>query len=421
MLFPVAVASTPLCGPYRASLLTGLQAVNNGAVVNDVRLAEGYATLGECFADADYQTAYIGKWHLDGPDRLGPVPPGSRRRGFTHWAAANFEHNYTQSAYYRGDDPNRRVWPGYDAEAQTGDLIGFMKRHAAASDPFFAILSWGPPHNPYRLVPQRFLDQYDKEAIERRPNASEFPQDDLWGYYAQTSFLDEQFGRILQALREAGIENDTIVVFTSDHGDMHGSHGVYKKGWPWDESLRVPFIARWPGHIRAGSRASFPISTVDVMPTLLGLCGLDVPRTDGVDCSAAMRDPSKAAQSSVLVSNPCPAHVLDTRGEDMVPTFRGRRMEYRGVRTSTHTYVETMEGPWLLYDNERDPYQCANLIDSPAHAALREQLRADTRAHLRKVGDEFEPREAYYERFGIDVDEKGLLRGVIKNPYPATN
>lgn len=421
MIFPVAASCTPLCGPYRASLLTGVQVVNNGAVVNDVRLGDAHETLGERFAQAGYDTAYIGKWHLDGPDRVSPVPPGKRRRGFAYWAAANFEHNYIDSKYYRDEDTERLVWPGYDAQAQADDAIAFLRERTSKQAPFLAVLSWGPPHNPYRMVPERFLQQYDKQAIKPRANAVEFPVDDLWGYYAQTSFLDEQFGRILDALKEAGLEENTLVVFTSDHGDMHGSHGVYKKGWPWDESLRVPMLARWPGHIPAGSRAAFPISTVDLMPTLLGLCGLDAPPTDGVDCSLGMFDPSCPVQDSVLISNPCPAHVLDARGDDMVPDYKGRRMEYRGVRTLTHTYIETLEGPWLLYDNVRDPCQLLNLVDSPEHSELRKRLRADMRAHLRKVGDHFEPKEAYYRRFGIEVDEKGLLKGVIKNPYPATN
>jgi len=421
VLFPVAASCTPLCGPYRASLLTGMQAVNNGAVVNDLRLGDAHETLAERFAKAGYDTAYIGKWHLDGPDRISPVPAGRRRRGFAYWAAANFEHNYTDSKYYRDQQPERLVWPGYDAQSQADDVIAFLRNRSGSRAPFLAVLSWGPPHNPYRMVPERFLQQYDKRAIQPRPNAGEFPLEDLWGYYAQTTFIDEQFGRILDALKDAGLEESTLVVFTSDHGDMHGSHGVYKKGWPWDESLRVPMIARWPGRIPAGARAQFPIATVDLMPTLLGLCGLEPQAADGVDCSAGMIDPTRAVQESVLISNPCPAHVLDTRGDDMVPDYKGRRMEYRGVRTLRHTYIETLDGPWLLYDNVQDPYQLRNLVDSPEHAQLREQLRTDMWEHLRKVGDRFEPKEAYYSRFGIDVDEKGLLKGVIKNPYPATN
>jgi arylsulfatase A-like enzyme len=422
MRFPVAVSSTPLCGPYRASLLTGLHPLSNGVIVNDIPLGDEHVTLGECFASAGYDTAYIGKWHLDGPDRLSPVPPGSRRRGFRHWAASNFEHNYVASKFFRGDDPTRHVWPGYDAQAQTDELIGYLDERRGAREPFFAVLSWGPPHNPYRMVPQRHLEQYDKDAIQRRPNATEFPVDDLWGYYAQTSFLDEQFGRLLDALKQNGQAENTLVVFTSDHGDMHGSQGVYKKGWPWDESIRVPLIMRLPGSVPPNSRARFPISTVDLMPTLLGLCGLPAVRSvEGIDCSAGIRDSHRQMQWSVLISNPCPATVLDARGEDMVPQFRGRNMEFRGVRTSGHTYVETREGPWLLYDNIADRYQTRNLIGDGASASLMEELRAETWQHLKRLGDDFAPRETYYRRFGVEVDNKGLLKGVVKNPYPATN
>lgn len=416
--FPVAVASPSVCGPYRGCLMTGLNPLSNGVIVNDVALSGRHPTVAEAFAQAGYDTAYIGKWHLDGPDRTAPVPEGERRRGFRYWAAANFEHNYLGSKFARADG-RQQVWPGYDAEAQADECIKYLAQRPV-DKPFCLFLSWGPPHNPYRMVPQRFLDLYDPRTLEPRPNAVEFPREDLWGYYAQITFLDEQFGRLLDELERCGLQEDTLVVFTSDHGDMHGSHGVYKKGWPWDESVRVPMFMRLPGRLAARSRAEFPISTIDIMPTLLGLAGLRSPASvEGIDCSGALFGLESRHPHSVLLTNPCPTSVLDSRGEDMVPTFRGRRMEYRGVRTMRHTYVETIDGPWLLFDNVIDPYQINNLIDRPDRAALQAELAEDLRGHLRRIGDEFLPKEAYFERFGVRVDERGALLDVVVNPYPA--
>ncbi|MBN8980995.1 MAG: sulfatase [Rhizobiales bacterium] len=416
-MFPVAVASPSICGPYRAVLVTGLNPLSNGVVVNDIALSLKHRTIGEVYAENGYDTAYIGKWHLDGADRLAVVPK-SRRRGFRYWAAANFEHNYLGSKYYKDED--QLVWEGYDAEAQVDEALKYLRKERRPDMPFCLFLSWGPPHNPYRQVPQKYLDMYDRSALRPRQNSVEFPVDDIWGYYAQITFLDEQFERLLEEIDALDLSDETIVVFTSDHGDMHGSHGVYKKGWPWDESIRVPFLIRQNGRIPKDAKADFPISTMDIMPTLLGLCDLPIPSAcEGVDCSSFIlgRDGDKPA--SVLVTNPCPTTVLDSRGEDMVPYFRGMRMEYRGVRTMRHTYIETIDGPWLLFDNLSDPYQLKNLIDDRASAKLRQSLAEDLRSHLAKIGDEFLPKEVYYERFGIEVDRRGVLVGIVPNPYPA--
>lgn len=417
VIFPVCVASPSVCGPYRGCLISGQNPLSNGVIANDVALEVSHKTLGECFHDAGYDTAYIGKWHLDGPDRKAPVP-NERRRGFRHWAAANFEHNYLESKFHRSES-EQLVWKGYDAEAQMDELLDYLEGRPKEK-PFIAVLSWGPPHNPYKMVPQRYLDMYDPVSIKARPNCSEIPRDDLWGYYAQITFLDEQFGRLLDELSRLGLEQDTLLVFTSDHGDMHGSQGVYKKGWPWDESIRVPMIMRLPGRLVAGSAAGFTISTVDIMPTLLGFCGIGIPKeVQGVDCSGALVGTAAFGPQSAFITNPCPTTVLDSRGEDMLPTFRGRRMEYRGVRTMRHTYIETIDGPWLLYDNLVDPYQLTNLIDDPDHNAVRKSLAAATRAHMKAIGDEFLFKEEYYRRFGVQVDERGVLRNLVVNPYPA--
>jgi len=418
VLFSAAIASPSVCGPYRGCLISGQNPLSNGVVTNDVALEVDHKTIGECFFDAGYDTAYIGKWHLDGPDRIAPVPKGRRRYGFRYWAAANFEHNYLGSKYFR-DGPEEHVWEGYDAEAQIDELLKYLDEKPKEK-PFFAALSWGPPHNPYRMVPKRYLDMYNPSELKARPNCPDFPLEDVWGYYAQITFLDEQFGRLLEELERQGLSQNTLVIFTSDHGDMHGSQGVFKKGWPWDESIRVPMIMRLPSQIPANSKADFPISTIDIMPTLLGICGVQIPsEIEGVDCAGALLGQSPFGPRSVFITNPCPITVLDERGEDMVPTFRGRRMEYRGVRTMRHTYIETIEGPWLLYDNIADRFQKNNLIDTPEYSLLQKALAEEMRSHMVRLGDKFLPKEHYFDQFGIEVNERGVLKDLVKNPYPA--
>ena len=416
-VFTTAVSPLPVCTPYRASLLTGRTALSTGVVLNDVPLKTTETTIAHACKAGGYDTAYIGKWHLNGPDRRSPVPAGPPRQGFDHWEAANFDHNYDHSVYFEGESPEPRVWEGFDAESQTTAAIEYLRDHGREK-PVCLFLSWGPPHHPYRTVPRRYLDLYDPATIKGRPNCPEPPLADLHGYYAQISFLDEQLGRLLDAIDELGMADDSIVVFTSDHGDMHGSHGVYKKQWPWDESILVPLVVRYPRAVEAGARFGFPVSVIDLMPTLLGLAGLPIPKpVEGVNLAPFIRGERSDPPPAVLLANPCPFSVGDPRGPDQVPTYEGRRMEYRGVRTARHTYVRTIDGPWLLYDNEADPYQRDNLIDDPAHAATRVELEATMRALMARTGDEFLPKETYYERFGLKVDERGKLQGIIDNPY----
>lgn len=411
-----AISMFPVCGPYRGSLITGRTPITTGLVINDIPLKTNEVSIAHCFKAAGYDTAYIGKWHLDGPNRPGPVPPGPRRQGFEYWMAANFEHNYNRS-YYTDNDGELKIWPGWDAEAQTTHTIDYLRKHDS-DNPFCLFLSWGPPHHPYRLVPKEYLNMYDPDVIEGRPNCPDVPRDDLWGYYAQTTFLDDQFQRLLDTINDIGIEDETIIVFTSDHGDMHGSHGVYKKQWPWSEALKVPFVVRYPNVVTQGAILDVPLSVIDIMPTLLGLAGVPIPDTvEGVDLSAVIQGGAAETPESVLIMNPCPFSIGDKRGYDQYPDYKGMRLEYRGIITARYTYVHTIDRPWLLFDNINDPYQMNNLIDDPAQAEICARLDGLMREHMAAINDEMLPRHHYYEHLGIDLDHRGKLVDLVENIY----
>jgi arylsulfatase A-like enzyme len=414
--FTTAVSLLPVCTSYRGCLLTGRTPLSNGLVLNDIPLATDEESLGVVLKRAGYDTAYVGKWHLNGKDRIGWVPPGPPRQGFDYWAAANFDHNYDRSVYFEGESPEPKVWEGFDADSQTTKAIDYIARHDGAK-PFCLVLSWGPPHHPYRIVAGKYLEMYDANEIPGRPNCAQPPRDDLWGYYAQTTFIDDMVARVVAELDRRGIAEDTILLFSSDHGDMHGSHGVYKKQWPWDESIKVPFLLRYPRRVAAGAVRT-PISNIDVMPTLLGLAGVPIPRAvEGVDLSPRLTGAAKEAPDSVLLMNPCPFSIGDPRSPDQVPAYQGMRMEYRGLRTTRHTYVRTIDKPWLLYDNENDPYQLENLIDDPGRRGLRESLEQQMQEHMARIGDRFLPKEEYYRIHGIEVDHRGKVKGIIDNKY----
>ena len=407
--FTAAVANCPVCSPYRASLITGQYPLTHGVFVNDVHLGHHVPSIADAFAGAGYDTAYVGKWHLDGRGRLAFIPPGDRQ-GFQFWRAMECTHQYNESYYY-GDDDTTLKWDGYDAEAQTRCAAQYVREHDRAR-PFFLVLSWGPPHNPYQTAPERFRALYEPDAITLRPNVPESDaakaREDLAGYYAHCSALDACLGELLAALDECSIAENTIFVFTSDHGDMHGSHGGWRKQWPYDESIRVPFLMRWPAQLgREAREIAEPFGVVDIMPTLLGLCGIDVPPSvEGSDFAPFLRGEADAPQDAALIA--C-YHPFSEWWRD-----RGGR-EYRGLRTKRHTYVRSLDGPWLLFDNATDPQQLENLCGRPEHAALQAELDARLQQILDAQGDEFRPSSEYIAQWSYEVDARGATPS---DPWP---
>jgi arylsulfatase A-like enzyme len=397
-----AVSGCPVCSPYRGTLMTGQYPLTHGVFMNDVYLRPESVSFAEALNAAGYQTGYIGKWHLDGHGRSAFIPP-ERRQGFGYWKVLECTHEYNNSKYY-ADADELQVWDGYDAIAQTDDAIRFL-REDRDGRPFALFLSWGPPHNPYETAPQRYRAMYDPATLELRPNVPPEAEDqarrDLAGYYAHCTALDDCMGRLLAALEEMDLTGDTLVVFTSDHGDMLGSQGQQRKQRPYDESIRVPLIFHCPPLLGKRGRAlEHPVSSVDLMPTVLGLCGVPVPETvEGRDLSRYLRGGRKPEQPALLAC-------YIPFGEWL---RSGGGKEYRGIRTERYTYVRDLEGPWLLYDNEQDPYQQLNLISDAEHAGLQARLDAMLDDRLEAAGDEFLPGNAYVERWGYVLDHTGTV------------
>ncbi|MDH3701367.1 MAG: DUF4976 domain-containing protein [Alphaproteobacteria bacterium] len=138
---------------------------------------------------------------------------------------------------------------------------------------------------------------------------------------------------------------------------------------------------------------------------------------EGVDLSPFIQGDRADAPESVFLMNPCPFSIGDPRGHDQVPDFKGRRMEYRGVRTARYTYVRTIDEPWLLYDNQEDPYQLVNRIDDTSLKGLKKDLEDEMRRHMAQIGDDIRPKEHYYDALGIDFDDRGKLQALVENPY----
>ena len=401
--FTHAVSCCPVCTPYRASLITGQYPLTHGLFLNDVCLSTKATSLAQAYAQAGYDTAYIGKWHLDGHGRSAYIPP-ERRQGFDYWKVLECTHAYNRSPYYAGNDSSLRVWEGYDVIAQTRDAQAYIAGQARQAKPFLLILSWGPPHNPYETAPEAYRRLFEAERLALRPNVDKgdrAARRDLAGYYAHIAAMDACLGDLLKTLEDSGLRDNTIFVFTSDHGDMLGSHGLARKQKPWDEAIRVPLLVRYPAAQAKGLQLDAPINTPDLMPTLLGLSGVRIPKSvQGDDFSALVRGAAAPADNPALIACATPFGEW-TRD-------KGGR-EYRGVRTARHTYVRDLSGPWLLYDNQADPYQLANLVNAPEHAALQARLEAELQRLLARTGDDFQPGPAYIANWGYTVDKSGTV------------
>lgn len=418
--FENTVSSCPVCCPYRASLMTGQYPLTNGVFINDVPLKPKGITLGESFARAGYETGYIGKWHLYGsPDghygrRLAYIPP-DKRFGFHYWKTCECTHDYDHSLYYEDNDPTPKYWPGYDAIAQTEDACQYVTSHVGSRQPFFLMLAWGPPHFPYATAPRQYRAIYDKAPIALRRNVPESDAEKatsiLRGYYAHMSALDDCLKRLLEAVGKLNAADDTIVIFTSDHGDMMYSQGLPMKLFPWEESLRVPFLLRYPRRLgKTGRRSPALLNSVDIMPTLLGLCNINQPSgMQGHDYSSMLLGQWSANQpTSAFINLPVPVTQVRTYGI----------AEYRGVRTHQFTYVRSIHGPWLLYDNVRDPYQMHNLCGRAEMKQVQASLESELHQWLTKLGDEFLPASEYLERYGLtNYAEPKVPVGFYKSPW----
>jgi arylsulfatase A-like enzyme len=248
---------------------------------------------------------------------------------------------------------------------------------------------------------------YSSENIKLHPNVAPSNQaaarKELAGYYAHCTALDDCFADLLSTLDETGLAANTIVVFTSDHGDMLWSHNQQRKQRPWEESARVPMMFRLPAALGIKpQRNRATINSEDVMPTLLSLCGQVIPKSvEGLDFSGAMRGGFDPSDGATVV------RCISPFGEFL--RKRGGR-EYRAVRSAKYTFVRDLNGPWLLYDNEADPFQLNNLVGKPEHARLQSGLEELLWQKLAAQQDEFRSGSEYISKWGYKVDADETVR-----------
>jgi arylsulfatase A-like enzyme len=372
--------------------------------LNDIYLPDEELCMAEIFQSAGYRTGYLGKWHLDGHGRSNNVAP-ERRQGFMYWKAAECSHNYNHMLYYENESPEKKYWDGYSPYALSRDAQDYLIKRAADGQSFLLFISFATPHFPHHSAPEEYRKLYPPSRVKLRPNVPEELYEEVFreiqGYYAHCTATDRAIGEIVDKIRELGLFQNTVLVFTSDHGEMMGSHGrlPYRKQLPWDESVRVPFLISYPGiGGNRGSEVHAPLTTPDILPSLLSLCNIPVPGSvEGEDLSALIRLPDTVKDRSALFMNVCP---FGANFEDP---------EYRGIRTSRYTYVRSPEGPVMLFDNREDPWQMNNLVNLPEYAELRTRLDQNLQSELKEINDEnFRSRDYYLEKFEFTLERNTI-------------
>ena len=442
--FRQCVSTMPVCAAYRASLFTGKYPSSTGMATNEVRINANQRCLGHVVTEGGYETGYIGKWHL-WANRAGDhnrmessyIPPQMRRYrlgwdGF--WAAYNFNHRYYAGFYYK-DQPVRHKVDGYEPDVQTDMGIDFIRKHAKGPKPFYLTLSVGTPHDPWLAgggkpgnAPPQYIEKFKDVKFPLPPSWTDTPDPymdrntdpkrwlSFWkpnlenmqrGYYAMTANLDDNVGRIVRAVKDAGIAEDTIIVFTSDHGEMFGCNSRVFKLTFYERAARVPFIVSWPGKIPAKTVSDACMGTPDIMPTILGLLGLKSPAdVEGMDLSPLARGQAGPEPEFAFL-------------QGLGHTYLWKDgFEWRAVRDKRYTYARYLrDASELLFDNKSDPWQMKNLVDDPAHKDALARLRKQMAAKMKSLNDTFE-KCTWYRDHWMDGNRNIIASARGKFPEP---
>ncbi|WP_288647205.1 sulfatase [uncultured Parabacteroides sp.] len=378
VLFTRCYATTPVSSPSRASFMTGLYPQNAGVYTNDMVLNEQALTFGEIFRRHGYETGYIGKLHLNGVGR--PEWHPTRDFGFTdnrymynrgHWkkvVGMDEEVDFDQKAKIQTTDSL-----SFTTDFLTNRAIEFIEQHK--EKPFCCMLSLPDPHGP-NLVRTPYDNLYASLSFDRpassRKDTTGLPawshgngqrgdrMENMVAYFGMVKCIDDNIGRLLKALRDNGILNNTIIVFTSDHGDLCGEHGLVNKGVPLDGSARVPFIISYPVEMAKGLKVDNVMSVVDFTPSLLSFCGMESPmKYEGRDLSVLWK-------GKALPANLDDAVFMRAITSKKVNNNANRAM-WVSVVTSRYklTLSENVsDTPWLT-DMEKDPDELVNCYGDP--------------------------------------------------------
>ncbi len=398
--FDQACSTYPICVPFRFTMMTGEYAHTRLVPGIEWRMSPAERTLADEFNDVGYETVYVGKWHLDGGHgRMGSAVQTNRcpvkrpyQGRWQKWFGFELRNGPFDTCYFEDDDPTPIPIEGYQTDGLFDIGMNYLREGRDREKPFCMVISVEPPHDPFE-APTELQQAWESRHISLPPNFA--PRDDeqraqfilnRQRYNAMVENLDDNLGRLRTFLSQQNLDDDTILVFLSDHGELAGAHGQRGKQWPYEESVGIPLIIYDPRHPAcASTRLDDPTSTEDLFPTFLGLAGL-TPQNDlpGTNLAPLIQGETTALdRDGVLLE-----FVADLRSgvafyDAVWRGFRSRRFKYtvKGDKNGAE--------PWAFFDLENDPYEMRNLLEEPAWAEEIGHHHGWLRARLEETLDPF--------------------------------
>ena len=430
-----AMSNCPVSSPYRGIFLTGMYPERSGITLNcnsvrpESTLREDATCISDVLNAQGYSCGYIGKLHADHPTPNDPANPGhyvsdrrpewdaytpaEKRHGFTFWYSYGTFDEHKNPHYWdtEGVKHEPKVW---SVGHETDKAIEFLRNRNGErkkNAPFFLAVAYNPPHSPYESLDDCMEEDYNLykdmgySELYVRPNADTTmtKADAARYYFANVTGVDREFGRILDELKALGLDDNTIVVFTSDHGETMCSQGTYDpKNSVYTESFNVPFIIRYPEKIRPRVDSTL-LSTIDIMPTLLSMAGLEanIPESaEGRDLSPVLLENSKECDipTSAL-------YIRNVNGQkDENGLIRGFFPVARGLKTDRYSFEISIKrnntlNEVIIYDDLKDPYQL-ECIDYKKEPALFKELCRELAAKLEEANDVWH-KEGILEKLGL--------------------
>lgn len=392
-------ATSPVCTPSRASMVSGMYPVATNSYINDRPLSDDVITFGQILKDNGYATSYVGKWHLDGEDKPGFAP--ARKFGFDHnrymmnrghWKILKEDKDGVKvdqkiSKYGGGVFEQDRA----NKESFTTDFLVTRALKILEQDkdkPFCLMLSIPDPHGPDQVrapydtmythftfaeprtmhTPQGVKDPLWVNKKGKKNSASKIKQKGMAQYYGMVKCIDDNVGRLLAFLEENKLDKNTIVVFTSDHGDLLGEHGKINKGLPYETSARVAFMLRYPAKVKAGKQIEKAYTMADFAPTVLGLMDVNLSKYNfhGINASGDFKSKKKELVDDRIV-------YLTNANQRWVATVNN---QYKFVMSPS-------DKPWL-FDLKRDPDELVNYYKDPAYKEIAQKMQQELYAQMKK-------------------------------------
>jgi arylsulfatase A-like enzyme len=380
VLFRRCYSNDPICGPFRGSLLTGQYTSRCGVVNNGDPLPAGVTTFADAFNGAGFTTSWVGKWHLGGNGN-GPIAK-SLQGGFQRFIGYQCYNGFHQDVCFHDHDGVEHRFDRHRTDVTTDLAIKELDEISQGDQPFMLMMSYQAPHYPEQPAPE-YAEMYQGREIVRRPNCQEIdpftptfsprsprpvegdPDFQRYGnnldeyirlYNAMCTQIDANVGRLVDALERLGVDDNTMIVFTSDHGDMQGSHGLKNKCLPHEESAGTPLIIYVPG-LPGGRVTEGLVSGIDLMPTCLELAGINpVDSVDGQSIAPYLRGETETT---------CEA-VFSERGNWCMIVKDGWKLAAERQDDGL--------APTFMTHLDADPYELQNRVEDPSVSGLRKEL-----------------------------------------------